>query len=395
MDTRRALNSAKRGRDPSSHRNPKDEMKLYNQGAKNASRDVRRRFVSLGLSLPIRISHIKHDLKDGATITHWVKPTDWIRTLLGKCPHALLGDYIDFGLQLESFWHFYKQHHPDHEVFKHHINDLRHTIPLSLFGDEGRGPKRGNFLIWSIESTLGLGNLPKDWKCNCANDLAKLPKTDLLNLPTGSGQSTREEVRLRAEKQMTNMKGHSYVTRHLIFGIPHWLYKNEKEEVLEEHLTALSNDMCDLFWNGVEVDGSTFFGALIAIKGDMKHHLSFGLNRSYHKLQGGMMCSLCEAGGPGIPFESHVDEPPWSTTMYASRPWDDAPTITKIPYDSASPERAFALDAFHLFKVGMGRDLSGSMIVYLARAGFFDEDSQLELMYKLFVFKVFVFRGPL
>ena len=191
MDTRRALNSAKRGRDPSSHRNPKGEMKLYNQGAKNASRDVRRRFVSLGLSLPIRISHIKHDLKDGATITHWVKPTDWIRTLLGKCPHALLGDYIDFGLQLESFWHFYKQHHPDHEVFKHHINDLRHTIPLSLFGDEGRGPKRGNFLIWSIESTLGLGNLPKDWKCNCANDLAKLPKTDLLNLPTGSGQSTR------------------------------------------------------------------------------------------------------------------------------------------------------------------------------------------------------------
>lgn len=377
MDTRRALNSSKRNRDAEhGTRASKSELELHDEGAKNASRDLTRRFSSMGLSMPVTISKIHHVLPEGETATtHWIKPTDWLRTLLRRGPHCLLGDCLNIDLQLESFWTLYQQHHPQHEVYQRRANDLRRTIPLSLFGDEGRGPKRGNFLIWSLESTIGLKDLPDNWKCTCGADLKKLPRTDLPELAwDGYGpQQVREEVYQRALKQMTNMKGHSYVTRHLIFGMPHWLYKNDKALILENHIDAITANMQDIFSRGVTVDGETYFGALVAIKGDMKHHLSLGLTRSYHKLYDGMMCSLCEAGKDGVPFESHQAEPVWASTLFRSRPWDDAPKVTEIPYDLSAPERSFALDPFHLFKVGMGRDLCGSMIVYLARAGFLDD----------------------
>lgn len=367
MDTRRALNASTRGRGTTNIET--DELKIHNEGTKNATRDLTRRFHSMGFSLPIRISSVCHDLPDGETVTtHWIKPSDWVRLLVRKAPICLFGDCPNTGLQLEAFWSLYKQHHPQHEVYQHHANDLHCTIPLSLFGDEGRGPKRGNFLIWSLESPIGVKDLDSKWTCKCETNLAKLPRHLTSDVILGEYEKVRDEVYQRASKQMTNMTEHSYVTRHLIFGMPHWLYKDDKQLVLENHITAITADMKDLFTSGVDIDGVTYFGALVA-----KHHHSLGLNRSYHTLQAGMMCSLCEAGSDGVPFESHQADPDWASTLFRSRPWDQKPMITNIQYDLGAPERSFALDPFHLFKVGLGRDLCGSMIVYLSRAGFFDE----------------------
>ena len=59
-------------------------------------------------------------------------------------------------------------------------------------------------------------------------------------------------------------------------------------------------------------------------------------------------------------------------TMFASRPWTKVPPVSTIPFDDPRPEYVFRLDIFHVFKVGVGRDVVGSLIV-LARLGFFDQ----------------------
>lgn len=385
VDASRTLKSARLGTSGKSTKPRKNELEEYQKDGKNASRDVHKRFVSLGLSMPIRITPMEHRLEASKLTTHWVRPTDWFRTLLLKSPHSLMGDTADWGLQLEAFWALYQHHHAEHTIFRAHSNDMKCTIPVCLFGDEGRGPKRGNFLMWSIESAIGLKDLPDDWSCSCKDELDKLLPTDLTDWK-GNMKGIDDNLFRRALKQMTNMKGHSYTTRHMLFGIPHWLYKDEGSTVLENHIEALTDDMNSLYWNGVEVGGQTYYGALIGFKGDMKHHLSLGLNRSYHKLRGGMMCSLCEAGAPGIGFESHLDQPPWETTMYSSRPWDVQPVVCSIPFNSQTPERAFVLDPFHLFKLGLARDLAGSMIVYLARTGSFDDDTLNPLIDRVLTF---------
>ena len=331
-----------------------------------------RRFISKNLSIPIPVQTVRHQLPDGDSITHWVKPSDWLKYLLKRHSHCFVGDCNNLELQLESFWKYYRQHHAQHKVFESHSNDLKKVLPLSLFGDEGRGPKRGNFLIWSLESSIGLWDLPGEWDCECTKKLSELPPSDIMKFADDRAQRVQDNLYHRATKQCTNMQGHSYVTRHLLWGLPHWVYKSQGE-VLEKHIELLSEDMTHIFTSGVEVNGDTFFGALVAIKGDMKHHVSLGLERSYHKLLGGMMCSLCHAGAEHVPFESHEDDPHWASTMYVTRPWSQEPTICKIPYDQTTPEKAFVLDAFHLVKVGLGRDLAGSMVVLLARMGFFDD----------------------
>lgn len=43
-----------------------------------------------------------------------------------------------------------------------------------------------------------------------------------------------------------------------------------------------------------------------------------------------------------------------------------------VPFDSDSPERLYRLDFFHVWKVGVGRDVCGSTIVFLCQIGAFD-----------------------
>lgn len=99
MDTRRALNASTRGRGTTNIET--DELKIHNEGTKNATRDLTRRFHSMGFSLPIRISSVCHDLPDGETVTtHWIKPSDWVRLLVRKAPICLFGDCPNTGLKL-------------------------------------------------------------------------------------------------------------------------------------------------------------------------------------------------------------------------------------------------------------------------------------------------------
>ena len=85
-----------------------------------------------------------------------------------------------------------------------------------------------------------------------------------------------------------------------------------------------------------------------------------------------MMCSLCWAGDRAYPFEDCSDKPDWAETLGASRPWSITPNLALVPGNPSFPEQVFLLDPFHLFKVGLARDLSGSAIIALCKMQFWD-----------------------
>lgn len=84
------------------------------------------------------------------------------------------------------------------------------------------------------------------------------------------------------------------------------------------------------------------------------------------------MCSLCLAGTGDVPFTDTNHDPGWASTLHSSRPWRNVPALAMVPHNSSAPEKVFHLDIFHLFKVGLGRDLCGSTIVIMCRLGFWD-----------------------
>ena len=229
------------------------------QAGQNAERDLHKRFALLGLSLPLKAEPLEHENEGKAVVTtHWVRPSTWIKVLLQKAPFVLLGEN-NHKLQCESFWALYRQHEPTSEVFKHRSeSELQRSIPILIFGDEGRGAKRGNFLVWTVESAIGLSYLSKQERaCNCAAALATLPPNDVTH--STCEKRVCEQHFDHALLQTTNYKGHSYLTRHLLFGIPHWLYK-ENKNVVDKHLQLLRDDLIELFHQGIEFQGLVLLG---------------------------------------------------------------------------------------------------------------------------------------
>ena len=110
--------------------------------------------------MPVKIEDVVHRSGNHCVTSHWVRPSSWVRELMRLYPGSLTGgltDINDIDLQFRTFWRLYQQFHGDHQIFssplQHHLGRV---IPIALFGDEGRGPKRGQFLVWSMESVLGL-----------------------------------------------------------------------------------------------------------------------------------------------------------------------------------------------------------------------------------------------
>ena len=340
----------------------------------NEERDCHAYFGRTGFSLPIPITQHRQVVEGSEVIdTPFVSVTNWLKYLLAKMPCLLAGGRNSLQTQLDAFWKLYRFHHADHEVFAQPNLQLDHTIPLCLFSDEGKGPKRGNYLLMSVESMLGLTEMPADFECSCA---AHVGRTSADIIPQCYGEIGVSDATVEAAKQSHNLKGHSHLTRHLLFGLPDWVYK-QHGEVLEAMMSYVTRDMRKLFYVGITVSGRRFWAALVALKGDMKQIAEkfCRLSRSYAHLGRVRclgMCSHCLAGtSPQLPWNQISHEPSWATTLFEERPWQDMPVLCQIPYDSSKPEAVLKFDVFHLFKVGLGRDLVGSLVL-LARLGHYD-----------------------
>lgn len=347
--------------------------------ANNAERDLHRMFARNHLSLPIPIKTLGHTWSNGQKVSiEYVDPSDWLYTLLLKYPRLLAGGFCSITDQFAGFWELYRQSHPGHEVFRFHNEHLGQVLPIMFFGDEGRGPRRAGYMAATIESCLGLSEVStkSKSKCDCQKHLSEFPQHWIPNCD-GPTVEVTDQMRC-ATRVATNYTGNSYLTRFLLFGIPGYLY-DKTPSVVQRHLQIVSNNLVDLFYQGVVVQGTRYYAALVASKGDMKFQAFVvgHLTRSYANLghsRALAACSLCLAGTPEYPMEDCGHQPAWAESMFVERPWatNNPPVFNDVPFDPMCPEALYKVDCFHAWKVGMGRDVAGSGLVFLCDLGVWD-----------------------
>ena len=345
----------------------------------NANRDVEHLFQKFGMAIRVPRDLLVYPVANGEKIIElpWVRPTSWVCYILARVPQLLCGVAEEIEQNLESFWTCYRSVHPGHIVFSYPQERLRRTLPILLHGDEGRYLKRSNYMICTIESALGSSATPQTRRCDCKLDPALGRYNDFCEATSEADPDVRKRLRL-ASKQIKNSKGHVYLSRFLCFGMASKEFK-EQPGLLEKAFGQVAEDLTVLCTQGVEVPHlGHFYGGFLGVKGDMKFHHQVGhLTRSYYhlgKVHEYPICHLCGAGGHGLAFEDLRDSPDWEATAFVEAPWDEnsAPSLSQIPFDALCPGKVFALDPFHCWKVGTGRDVCGSGIVVLARLGYFD-----------------------
>ena len=349
---------------------------------KNAERDSHRFFSKMGLSIPLHINKKVFHADGNSIEAHYLNVSQWLGYFLQNAPSVLAGGRDALEDQLQAFWKMYEWVHPEHHIFSLDASRLRTTIPILIFGDEGKGPKRGNYLITTFETPIGPSQT-EPLQCGCCDFVASKAE----HVPNCYGPVAQAAELDVASRQSTTVKGGSYLTRHILFGLPDFVYK-DYPAVYEGLLNLLAEDLIKLDARGLRVADRQYYGVLLGHKGDLKHmaEKAAKLSRSYANLGSTHeigICHLCMAGTAGYPFEDSGDVPAWTETLYQGRPWNDDPPLSRSPYDQAAPEMLYKLDLFHLFKVGIGRDVAGSTCL-LCRLGYFDyEGSRRNLAHRL------------
>ena len=346
----------------------------------NATRDVQHLLgkFNMGLRLPMETLIFPTGEGDKTIEMPWIRPTSWVKHHVEKYPFLMCGgggSSAEFEEQLSAFWECYRHVHAGHSVYMYDSSRRRRTLPLLLHGDEGRYLKRSNYMICTLESCLGSQpHTGGNCVCSCEPLLEAYPG---LKVPRDHDPDTRHAVSL-ALHQSTNARGNCFLSKFLCFGLASKEYK-KYPDLLQKAFAIVSEDLTELCTQGVEVPGKgRFFGGFLGVKGDLKFHHQLGhLKRSYFNLgkrRDIPICHLCNAGAPNVSFEDLQDSPVWEASYCLEDPWDEnsIPPLASIPYDVMCAPKVFALDPFHLWKVGLGRDLIGSGIVVLANLGKFD-----------------------
>ena len=369
---------------------------------KNCSRQAWNMFYRMNLGWKVKLSTYEFDPGDGDVISlPYLAPRDVLEYLLGNHPDAVVGGVpcpIERAHHLESFWAGYKQSHPNHPVFEVHKDNLQTVVPVCYHGDEGRGKRRGNTVVVSMEAAIGIYSQRQSKKrkepCGCN------PPMDLKRKYTRKRNDLLPRHQSRLSTQTTNMKGHSFLQHWVLFVIPS-VYHHAYPQLLMEMLQVIGHDLRSLFYDGLTVkensqsNAKNYCIACCGHKGDLKWFTKVAqLNRSYEhqgRVRNLMCCHECLAGGDNTPWEDFRAIPSWAPTRYGARPWDETnpPFLVKVPFDTATPERQLKRDVFHTCKVGTFRDHVGSSICYMVHVGLFgtvgDFESKLKSAHGAFV----------
>lgn len=306
----------------------------------------------------------------------YISPCDLMEYLITHHPGVLVGGFQsspERARHLDAFWAAFRLQNNYHVVYEEHNDHLPTVIPLAFHGDEGRGKRRGNTAVVSCGAVIGTQSVVNSRKrsfgdCDCN------PPASLKQKFGGVTQrlSTQRKNLLRV--QSTTMKGHSMLHRWPLFIIPsdiHHAHPNAMIQLLE----IIAKDFKQLFYDGVTVSGRTFNFAVIAAKGDLKWFAKIALQRSWEnqgRIRDIACCHECLGGQVGTPWDDMVsDRPNWSNTRFLARPWTDPPCVLAIPFCRLAPERMFKRDPFHLTKVGIYRDVVGSIVCFLAMKDYF------------------------
>ena len=341
----------------------------------NASRDMHACMEKMGYTIPVEVHTMNHhsDLPKPITSYH-IKPESWIQHWANDCPELLAGWNGNRRENFSAFWHAYQVHHPSHKVFTEHEGRLRDVVPIILHGDEGRAVKRTNYLVLSMESPLGSLDDPTTRTCNCREEMGK--RVGIPSYGQDLGTLDAETIGI-CRNQVTNFKGHSYLSHFLLFGLGGWVYKKHPH-VVDELVAETVKSLEKLFYSGVNTSCGTIYAAIVGIKGDMDFHKKImELERSYSNVgtkSALECCHLCLAGGPNVDFEDYAESPGWLQTLNLQRPWstDNPPALSGVPYDDTCSEQMLQPDLFHIHRLGAARDLIGGILIFLMRLKFFD-----------------------
>ena len=358
------------------HSDGPPDLKKASKSKKNSFRNINRLIKRWGLRWNIPESVYWHSDEHQV---HYLAPHDIFSYLLKNAPELLFGGISDFEVakrHLQCFWDCYKKDHATHEVYKHEqlgTLSLNQTIPILCHGDEGRGVRKGNTTVVSVESVFGLDSYTSD----CYN-----------SMPCCSGT----DEALLCDFQNINLRFHSFLTKYLVFALPGKVYKGTK--VLEGLLRVIFQDLRACFYEGIKIGNQYWNFACIGLKGDLQWHLKVGaLERSFARLSwktDKMCCHECLAGSSQRPFEDLSAQPCWADSLWAERPWSAPPEsgMILVPYDTTKPEAVMKRDMFHNLKVGVLQDFIGSSVMILAEWRYFDvpgesnsRSKQLERMF--------------
>lgn len=355
----------------------------------HASRTVYRALARLGLAWKVPITEFVYPSnRPGENLTvPYLKPSDLVKCFLTHCPDLLFGGASHMkeqSQQLQTFWQHYRAFHPCHIAFHEFPHNLEQVIPLVLHGDEGRGLRKGNCAVLTLESPLGLSSHDVDSclkTCSCAQQL----HAELSSRLGVDPQMGHDECAI-SQAQRTNMQHHSFLTRFLVWAVHSRQYK-EANGMIHALLQEVARDLRSLFYEGITLPGSSkpFFVAIIGMKGDLKWLVREVciMNRCYlnlAKVIDAPMCSECLAGSHGLPFEDVSLSPVWEPTLWEERPFDPEYVLPlravpwEHPPEKAVPERQLRRDVFHTLKTGVLRDWSAScLLVLVDKWQYFDD----------------------
>ena len=362
---------------------------------KNACRDAHRSVRRWGLTwrVPFSSANIANEGDPSPIMIPYLSPKSWAEYLLKHYPELVMGGHSGARGQenLQAFWECYKQAHPEHDMFSLPGGDSsarwRKTLAMSLHGDEGRGQKKAQTFILMLESNLGLETLPLSER-KAKESSPNHKRCHGCDAPKGAHDMSL------AVQQLTNLKGHSFLTKFVVCALPAKLYRcsdeDGGEQPLSNLLTLIYHELRDLALNGFDVNGERWFIQLTGMKGDLDfHRKAASLQRCWKKQLGCnlMMCHECAAGHALAPFEDCSNGAAWRDTLFFSRPWmDDAQTTpTALVFENLRPERVLRRDLFHNTKMGVFRDYIGGTVTLLMWMGYFNlagENNGRKLLFK-------------
>lgn len=353
---------------------------------KNCSRNAWYVFKKRGLGWDVKLSTFEYLSADGDIIPiSYISPYDFFEYLMKNHPGVLVGGLqsaTDRAEHLAAFWEGFRLQHKDHMVFEEHNSNLSTVVPIMWHGDEGRGKRRGNTAVVSMECVLGTDTAVRSRKrslasCSCKSEASHLLKRRFGGATQRLSQKHLETLRL----QTTTMKGHSLLHHWPLFIIPSSIHHAHPQAMIEL-LELIAKDFKRLFFEGCTISGKTYNAAVVGAKGDLKWFGKIALQRSWEN-QGRRRdlecCHLCMGGGPQVPWEDVVsDAAAWHGTRYSQRPWVDSPCVLGIPVCRLIPEKQFLSDPFHCTKVGIYRDVVGSIVCWLVSKGYFGQQGNFD-----------------
>ena len=324
-----------------------------------------------GLRWRIGLSEVEYKYGTQSLHLPYLSPINVIKFLLSECPEILFGGFTedtDIMALLSSWWDAYRANHPNHEVYALDPGSLSTTIPILLYGDEGRGRRRGQTCVVSLETVFGLSSAENFERQTCV-DCSCVPDPRVATQYASVTQPVELEYIHAAS---TTMKEHSFLSRVPLFLLPCTVYK-EHPDLIDYMHDHISRELCQLYYQGLDVRSRVWKVAFLGLKGDLKWLAQRGhLDRYYGKKgrkkeQG--ICPECLGGVKRLPYEDVGPEPCWARTLYKWRPWPTSspPGFSAIlPFDrSGESERALRRDIFHITRLGVWRHFVGSAVVTL------------------------------